>query len=201
MHANLPSLPNMHRAYRRAIGLQVTLLIAVVSGFLISSVSFANKAPITPQQGDWQLVGQGMATWLWADIYEAKLFIQQPITDQLLNDAVPLRLQLCYKTDISADILVKGANQVLPDNLTPILYDAINELHAAYQDVTKQDCYELVHLPTDNRTNDLPSTQLWFNNALVFNTKLAGFKAAYFGIWLGSEPLSDDLKTQLLKNL
>lgn len=164
-------------------------LLCFISFALLGTPSQANPAPVP--NAAWKVIGQATATWLWKDIYQATLLAQRPLSPQFLQDGEPLRLQLCYQTAISADILIKGANGVLPENLTPNLKQAVDALHQTYQNVTDQDCYELVHTAPSQ-------TQLLFNSKPVFSTELAGFKAVYFGIWLGDNPLSESLKQNIL---
>jgi len=110
---------------------------------------------------------------------------------KLLDDAQPLKLKLCYLRSIDKADLIKGAEAVLAPELAPDLKQAVDALHQAYQNVTTGDCYALKFQPGKG-------TQLWLNDQLTFKTDLPGFKAVYFGIWLGQNPLSDSLKTQLL---
>jgi hypothetical protein len=165
------------------------LFVIIYFGFALFSVTA--QASQTANQQAWQTIGQATATWLWQDIYQATLLAQQPLSAHFLQDGEALRLQLCYQTAMSADILVKGANGALPQNLSPALQQAVNALHQSYQNVTQQDCYELVHTAPSQ-------TQLLFNSKPVFSTELAGFKAVYFGIWLGDNPLSESLKQNIL---
>ena len=138
----------------------------------------------------WQTLSQGTATWLFMDIYQAKLQSQTPLKPDFLTNQQSLQLELCYFKSISTDIFIQGANEVLPDNLSVDLQAAVNGLHASYQAVKPNDCYRLSY------ENGI--TQLQLNEQTVFSTKTAGFKAVYFGIWLGKNPLSSSLKQQLL---
>lgn len=170
--------------------------------FLMSTVSFlsVNAEPsavkaVSSNNIAWQSNSTGTATWLFMDIYTAELFSQEAkLPKNFLVDGVPLRLKLCYLKSISADILIEGAQEVLPDNLSGALQKEVNRLHAAYQDVVPGDCYELAYTPESG-------TQLIFNGKVVFSSQEAKFKALYFGIWLGNEPLSDSLKASLIKEV
>ncbi|BBP43173.1 chalcone isomerase family protein [Thiosulfativibrio zosterae] len=153
---------------------------------LFSSMSWAEST--TPAK--WQTLSQGTATWLFMDIYQAKLKSKMSLKANFLSNEQPLQLELCYFKSISPDILIKGANEVLPDNLSVDLQAAVNGLHASYQAVEPNDCYRLSY------ENGI--TQLQLNEQTVFTTKTAGFKAVYFGIWLGENPLSASLKKELL---
>lgn len=156
--------------------------------FLLSLISLSPLAlAATPS---WQVQSKGTATWLFMDIYNAELSTQAPLQKDFLTNPQAVQLELCYLKSITKDIFVKGANEVLPTDLTPELKAAVNQLHDSYQDVTPKDCYQLVF--------EKGETQLRLNQTTVFKTDLAGFKNVYFGIWLGSNPLSDKLKDSLL---
>jgi hypothetical protein len=144
---------------------------------------------------EWQKRSQATATWMWLDIYEASLFTTSDFNQaKLLDDSEPLKLQLCYLKSIGKDDLAKGAEAVLPKRLSPDLTQAVAGLHENYQDVSPGDCYVLEYRPDSG-------TQLKLNNKLAFATQKKGFKSVYFGIWLGDNPLSADLKEALLNPL
>ena len=152
------------------------------------SISMSWAESSTPAK--WQTLSQGTATWLFMDIYQAKLKSKTPLKANFLTNEQPLQLELCYFKSISPDIFIKGANEVLPDNLPVDLQAAVNGLHASYEAVKPNDCYRLSY------ENGI--TELQLNEQTVFTTKTAGFKAVYFGIWLGENPLSSSLKQALL---
>jgi hypothetical protein len=144
---------------------------------------------------EWQKRSHATATWLWLDIYEATLFTTSDFNQaKLLDDSEPLKLQLCYLKPIGKEDLAKGSEAVLPQRLSPDLKQAVAGLHENYQDVSPGDCYILEYIPEIG-------TQLKLNNKLAFATQKKGFKSIYFGIWLGDNPLSVDLKEALLNPL
>ena len=142
---------------------------------------------------EWHQVGEGVARWMFMDIYQAKLYRPVGVSKQkALTDSLPLKLSLCYYKPISTDVLIQGANESLPHNLSPILQAEVDRLHASYESVKPNDCYELRY------QNSV--TELLLNQQLVFRSSLAEFKQVYFGIWLGDKPLSDKLKSALLSS-
>ncbi|BCN94356.1 hypothetical protein THMIRHAM_21410 [Thiomicrorhabdus immobilis] len=151
----------------------------------------------------WQEVSQGKATWLWLDVYNASLYVdgkaeranpQPKLPKDFLADSQPLKLSLCYLQAISPGLFIEGANKVLPKEMSEPLKSEVSRLHQSYQPVKPGDCYELEYTPQIG-------TQLKLNQIPLFTSKVGGFKALYFGIWLGENPLSEDLKNRLLKNL
>lgn len=143
----------------------------------------------------WQPLNQTTATWLWLDVYQATLYGQGEIDrTNLLTEQTPLKLELCYVQSIDKEDFIKAASKGLPEFFSPQLSTEVARLHAQYQNVTPGDCYTLSYQPDSG-------TQLALNGRTVFSTRIAGFKALYFGIWLGPEPLSDSVKQGLLEGL
>ena len=141
----------------------------------------------------WKPVGEGVATWMFMDIYQAKLYRPEGVAKQTaLTEDAPLKLELCYYKSLTPDIFVQGANESLPAQLSPALRAEVERLHASYQAVKPNDCYTLRY---ENSV-----TELLLNQRVLFQSKLPEFKQVYFGVWLGEKPLSDKLKATLLAN-
>lgn len=173
---------------------QIVLCLAVL-GF--SSLSYAERASGI----EWVKVSEAKATWLWFDVYNAELYLPKnnlssgkssDVKSTLLQDKQPLRLKLCYLLDLKKSQIIEAANEVLAENtIDNLLKQNIQKLHSRYEDVKPGDCYELLH-------DELGTTYLLLNSKTQYKTAVNGFKALYFGIWLGSKPLSVELKKQLL---
>ena len=148
----------------------------------------------TLQASSWQTLGEGTARWGLFKLYDAKLLAPPGLVKaQLLEDTTPLKLELCYARRLTVDNFVDGANHVLQNqDLTPELQLAVERLHQAYQPVNKDDCYWLEHQPEQG-------TSLILNQQALVTIDTPGFKAVYFGIWLGEQPLSAPLKNKLLR--
>lgn len=140
-------------------------------------------------------VGEGVARWGVFKLYDAAFFTQAGNNlDQALSDSTPARLSLCYARSLSIENFVDGANHALPSNLSSELQQAVNQLHVTYQPVTAGDCYQLDYQPD-------VGTQLILNGRSLVKIKTPNFKALYFGIWLGKNPLSERLKNNLTKKI
>lgn len=140
-------------------------------------------------------VGEGVARWGVFKLYNAAFFTQAGDNlNQALSDSTPASLSLCYTRSLSVENFVDGANHVLPSNLPSELQQAVNQLHATYQPVTAGDCYQLDYQPAIG-------TQLMLNGKSLVKIKTPNFKALYFGIWLGENPLSEGLKNNLTKKI
>lgn len=152
--------------------------------------------PILAQTSDaWQKRSEAMATWMFLEIYQARLFTQEGFDkSKLFDDTEPLKLELCYKREIGREDFIRGADAVISPNLALDLRQAVDALHQQYVDVSPGDCYSLEHTLQYG-------TQLKYNGQVSFEIKQPGFKSVYFGIWLGENPLSESLKTELLESL
>ena len=174
------------------------LLSAMFTGLFTATATAMDKniqkAPVQNQSDeiDWQPLSTATATWMWLDIYEASLFATvESLPKDFLSDEVPLKLSLCYLKPISSDIFIEGASEVLSKELSPSLRAEVDRLHQSYQAVEPGDCYALEYTVDQG-------TALKLNGKPIFNSNQMGFKAVYFGIWLGDHPLSEALKTRLL---
>lgn len=167
----------------------VYVIVSLVAMFFSTTAFSSDKGQADK---NWIQVSSGTATWMFFDVYNARLFAQsESLPQDFLSDAEPLKLELCYLKAISTDIFIEGANKVLPKTLTATLQNEVNRLHQSYQPVEPEDCYVLEYTPQ-------LGTQLKLNNQTVFSSQVEGFKAVYFGVWLGENPLSESLKSSLL---
>lgn len=150
---------------------------------------------LTAQAQSLITIGEGTARWGFIKLYDAKLKLPLSVkSNEVLTDQVPAQLELCYARSLSINNFIDGANHALPDNLPLEHKQAVELLHAAYQPVNKNDCYVLDHIPK-------LGTALILNGQELVRINIPGFKAVYFGIWIGDLPLSDKLKNQLLGDL
>lgn len=149
--------------------------------------------------GDQKLPLHGVALMRWLKtlrVYVAALYLPEGAKpDQVLQD-IPKRLEISYLMSFKSTDFGKGAEPVLVRNNSPEamarLRTRIDRLNAAYKEVKPGDRYALTYLPGRG-------TELALNGTPVITIEGADFAAAYFGVWLGREPLDDNLKADLLK--
>lgn len=140
-------------------------------------------------------VGAGTARWGIFKVYDAQFFTETGVDlAQALSEQTPARLELCYARELSVKDFIEGAQHGLPKQLSADLQGAVNRLHAAYQPVQEGDCYHLDFQPKQG-------THLLLNGKSLVQIDTPGFKALYFGIWLGEQPLSMALKRSLISGL
>lgn len=130
--------------------------------------------------------------------YVAALYLPEGIRASDVLSDVPKRLEISYLVAIKGTDFDKGASPVLERNQTPAerakLKGRLDRINAAYKDVRSGDRYSLTYLPGRG-------TELALNGTPLIVIEGADFAAAYFGIWLGREPIDDRLKHDLLKGL
>ncbi|MBC7962013.1 MAG: chalcone isomerase family protein [Steroidobacteraceae bacterium] len=128
--------------------------------------------------------------------YVAALYLPKGVEPGLVLSDVPKRLELNYLVPIKGPDFGKGAEPTLERNQTPAelarLRSRIDRINAVYRDVKPGDRYALTYLPGKG-------TELALNGAPLVVIEGADFAAAYFGIWLGREPIDEKLKRGLLR--
>ena len=170
-------------------------LSTVTGGFAPTSHADDLPTQMTVEGSPWARQGQGTATYLWFSVYDAALYAPAPLSpSNALESDTARALLLSYRHAISAADIRQASNQVLQRQLSPAALSALkpglDALESAMQNVRPGDTYTLIWQP--------PLLSLRFNNRSVFSRDDAALARAYFGIWLGTAPLSDTLKAELL---
>lgn len=115
---------------------------------------------------------------------------------ELLNGRHTLRLEFTYLRTIKKSIILESAEKMLQRNLSPSEFasieDRIAQLNAAYTTVRRGDqsalSYEKGH-----------GTSLEINGHPIITIPGDDFAPLYFRIWLGDQPISTEMRDQLLK--
>ncbi|ACL72469.1 conserved hypothetical protein [Thioalkalivibrio sulfidiphilus HL-EbGr7] len=143
------------------------------------------------------LKGTGVARYaVFIRVYGAGLYGPEGVpASSLLERGEPKRLEIEYFVDIKASDLVLAANTILERQLSAeelqALEPRIRQLHDAYRSVRPGDRYVMEYLPDQG-------TVLRLNGEPLVTVEGRDFARAYFGIWLGDEPLSSNLRNALL---
>ncbi|MGI9591004.1 MAG: chalcone isomerase family protein [Myxococcota bacterium] len=172
---------------------QPTLARAEPGPAEIEGVSFPGAVRVgdTPLK----LHSVGVLRWYFLKGYVAGLYLgsETPPEDVLENR--PKRLELHYFYAISRSDFGEAAWKVMSRMLDEPALEKIRaraeRLAGAYQDVEPGDRYALTYLPG-------VGTQLTLNGEPKITIPGADFASAYFGIWLGSDPIDAPLRDQLL---
>ncbi|MBL7114719.1 MAG: chalcone isomerase family protein [Kiritimatiellae bacterium] len=143
-------------------------------------------------------LGVGALRRWWIKGCDIAFYAPEDIRKEEILTDIPRCLKLHYVHPIRADQFAAAAWKALRQNLSKTeitaLKDKIDTLHALYQDVKKQDNYMLLYVPGEGTTLSL-------NGQPQGTIKGSAFASAYFGVWLGKNPLDDRLKAQLLADI
>lgn len=140
--------------------------------------------------------GAALLRWLHIiKVYVAALYLpENGAPNDALTD-IPKRLEISYFVSIPGPDFGKGADAILERNYSPDelarLRSRINKLHAAYLDVKPGDRYALTYVPGQG-------TELSYNGRPLITIEGADFATAYFGIWLGKDPIDLEMRNRLI---
>lgn len=177
--------------------LTFTLLVfhpIIATALTVDGVTFQETIIINNKQ----LPLRGAALLRWLNIfkvYVAALYLpENGAPDDVLAD-IPKRLEISYLVSIPGPDFGKGAEAILERNNSPDvlarLRDRIDQLNAVYRDVKPGDRYALTYVPGQG-------TELSYNGQPLITIKGADFAAAYFGIWLGKDPIDQEMRSRLI---
>jgi len=160
----------------------------------IEGVSFPVR--LERADGAWQLHGMGLLRYkVLIKGYVAALYTQGEIASDAILGDVPRRLEISYFWSIPARDFARATEAGIARNVDATtlekLRPGIDRINALYEDVSPGDRYSLTYLPGEG-------TELALNGRAVGRVEGAELSAALFAIWLGDDPLSEDLRDQLL---
>lgn len=143
-----------------------------------------------------QLIGTAQLTWaLLFDVYVGGFYLPEGKLDSSWTDDVPKVLEIAYLRNFKAEDFSRSSDQLLRENLPPEKYAALaDRLHDFYQlfrDIKKGDRYSLVYHPETG-------TELRLNGKPLGRVAGHDFAVAYFGLWLGPDPIDEAFRDRLL---
>jgi len=191
-------------------GMAGTLLSAALAGMMVfwmlSGVSAAPE-PATVEgvtfsrevrAGDSTLAlrGYGLLRYMvFIKAYVAAFYLPERIRSENALGDVPKHLEIEYFHDINAQDFAKATTSSISRNLSLMTFrrlkPKIDEFNTLYRDVKAGDRYALTYVPGKG------TTLLW-NGQPLGTVADEDFAAGLFGIWIGSNPLDNDLKGLLL---
>ena len=128
-------------------------------------------------------------------IYTAALYLEKADDAARVLEDVPKRLDIHFYHNTPKARMIAVAEQTLQNNLSSAAYAALHArleaLHQAYRDGYKGACASLVYRPGEGTT-------YLFNEEPLITLEGVDFAAEYFSIWLGTDPASKSVKSQLL---
>jgi len=197
---------HLHRSRRHFRNLRIgtfrqgiTVLILLLAQ--VPAVAIANAFPAEREYANQVLAlrGEGRASYLFWDIYDAALYLPQGTKpDEILAPTTTRCLAIHYLRDIKASDLRESSQHVLKRLLTAnqwqVLRPKIRALNDRYQSVRPGDRYLLCYAPESG-------TSLFFNNKEVINIRGGQFARAYFGIWLDKQdPIAPELRRAIVND-
>lgn len=176
----------------------VVILLVLMAGpgqaVEIKGVRFSDTVVV----GQAELKLNGVAVLKWAmlfDVYAGAFYLPSGLPGQTWSKDVPKRLELSYFREIEGKGFAEASDKLLQDNLLPAEYQALEKrlqtFYGFFRDVKPGDRYSINYLPEKG-------TELRFNENPLGHVPGADFAAAYFGIWLGDEPISKEFRDRLL---
>jgi hypothetical protein len=182
------------------LGIVCLLLLALPASsndVVIGDVSFSEEISVGTQR--LTLSGLGLLKHrLLFRAYAGGLYLPGGLsaTDALAD--APKALELHYFWAIEGSRFGDAANAMLershPPERIAALRARLDRLHTLYRNVEAGDRYRLAYVPGRGTT-------LSYNGSELGTIPGADFASAYFGIWLGENPISPDFKAQLFDDL
>ena len=170
--------------------------VSVVQSAEIEGVRFPEQL----QMGEAQLQLRGAGLLRYRSVfkaYVAALYLDEAThADEVLGD-VPRHLEIEYFWSIPADHFAQATLEGISRNVDAEALEGLRSRIATFNelfaDIEPGDRYSLTYLPGRG-------TELGLNGRPVGVVAGADFASALFGIWLGPNPLSDELRRELLAN-
>lgn len=182
------------------------LVITLLAGVCTATQTTANASDLLPKQvmlAETTLprIGQGVATYLWFDVYDAALYAPEGTpASAILSPQTSKVLVLSYRHAVNVQDIDKASWQTLDKQLSAAemstIKPKIDALQSTMRNVNPGDQYALIWQPGSARQS--AELRLKLNGHTLFTSPDALLAKAYFGIWLGNPPLSDKLKKALL---
>ena len=142
------------------------------------------------------LRGYGLLRYMvFIKAYVAAFYLPESVRSEDALTDVPKHLEIEYFHPIVAQDFAKATSASISQNTSLVTYQGlkpkIDELNALYRDIAPGDRYALTYIPGQG------TTLAWKGQTLG---TVAGreFAAALFGIWIGANPLDNNLKDLLL---
>lgn len=170
-------------------GVSATLQAATVEGVTFSREVRAGGSTLT-------LRGCGLLRYMvFIKAYVAAFYMPESIRSEDALGDLPKHLEIEYFHDITAQDFAKATTSSISRNLSLMTFQRlkpkIDEFNALYRDVKAGDRYALTYVPGKGTT-------LSWNGQPLGAVAGEDFAVGLFGIWIGANPLDNDLKRFLL---
>lgn len=161
----------------------------------VKGVNFAESHPVG--QTNLTLTGAAVLKWgLLFDVYAGAFYLPEGVSGPQWTDDIPKRLELSYFRNFKAEDFFSSSDKLLRDNLATKEYQSLSErlqqFYRLFRDINPGDRYSLTYRPATG-------TELRLNDQLLGAVPGADFAVAYFGIWLGPQPIDKKFRDRLLR--
>jgi hypothetical protein len=166
----------------------------VIASDDVKSESFPDRQQVLDSEV--RLTGTGLLTWaVIFDVYVGAFYLPEHQPASRWAEDVPKLLELFYLRKIKAEEIVSSSEKLLRETLSPEQYQAIGErlkvFYQLFRDIRPGDKYSLVYHPAIG-------TELRLNGQALGSVPGHDFSVAYFGLWFGSQPISESFRDRLL---
>ncbi|HEY5673397.1 MAG TPA: chalcone isomerase family protein [Malonomonas sp.] len=177
------------------ISLAVFLFVSHAPAIEVGGVTFADRYPL--EKTNLRLTGAAVLKWaLWFDVYAGAFYLPERVAGKDWTEDVPKRLELSYFRNFKAEDFTTTSDKLLRNNLSAEDYRSVEkrlqEFYQLFRDINPGDRYSLTYQAAGG-------TELRLNDELLGAAPGADFAVAYFGIWLGPQPISESFRDRLLK--
>lgn len=145
------------------------------------------------------LSNAGIRKKYWFKVYVLGLYMEQKVTNasQIVNTDKPMGMRLVVTTSMAdsdrfSESIREGFKKSLKGNITP-LQSKIDAFISPFSknEIKEGDVFDLWYTPG-------VGLKSYRNNKLISTVEGLDFKKALFGIWLGSNPVDEDLHNALI---
>jgi hypothetical protein len=184
------------------------LIIALVISALFSEVNAQKQIvfegvtiprTMTFENKTLQLNGAGSRSKMWVEVYIQALYLS--ILSQNPKEIINDNLEMSIRIQITSPLVSSGKlTRAMNTGFEKSAKEKFNELKPKMEllktflsdEITNGDVFELTYNPSDK--------SIWVIKNKVFKGKVEGFefKKVFFGIWLGDNPVDEELKNSLL---
>ena len=167
--------------------------LAMAEGVKVADVQFSQLN--TRGGAELPLRGAGLLTWFFIKAYASALYLPANTPSSAWASDVPKCLQIAYLVGIKGKDFGPAGEKVLARMFSADRLRAIKPglaaIDKAYVDIKKGDRYDLCYAPNKGTT-------LLYNGKPLTTIPGAEFATIYYNIWLGSQPVDNDLRDHLL---
>ena len=141
--------------------------------------------------------GDGLLKWLFFKVYRVALYLPPDVPSEKALDNVPKIMVFHYLVNMTTEQFAQAGENFLVKNASEyelsLIKTELDAIHDMYRDVKKGERYSLSYLPGRG-------TELALNGEVLGLIEGYDFAAIYFRIWLGDNPVDDEMKHKLLND-